>query len=69
VVLAGLIASLPLTNKQNLDQHTYLFYGAGEAGLGIAELLASAIQQQTKCTIGEAGLGIAELVIIPLIYP
>eukprot|EP00597_Dinobryon_sp_UTEXLB2267_P008115 CAMPEP_0170088140 /NCGR_PEP_ID=MMETSP0019_2-20121128/22464_1 /TAXON_ID=98059 /ORGANISM="Dinobryon sp., Strain UTEXLB2267" /LENGTH=515 /DNA_ID=CAMNT_0010306185 /DNA_START=167 /DNA_END=1714 /DNA_ORIENTATION=+ len=54
VVLAGLIASLPLTNKQNLDQHTYLFYGAGEAGLGIAELLASAIQQQTKCTIEEA---------------
>eukprot|EP01036_Dinobryon_divergens_P030628 gene30628-39901_t len=54
VVLAGLISSLPLAKKSNLAEHKYLFYGAGEAGLGIAELVASAIQQQTGCSIEEA---------------
>ena len=43
VVLAGIIAALPLTKAQRLADHTYLFFGAGEAGIGIAELIAKAI--------------------------
>eukprot|EP01034_Spumella_vulgaris_P027694 gene27694-34456_t len=54
VVLAGLLASLKITKKENLSKHRYLFFGAGEAGIGIAELLSSAISQQTGCTLDEA---------------
>ena len=31
-----------------------MFYGAGEAGVGIAELIASAISLETNCTKEEA---------------
>lgn len=54
VVLAGLISSLPLCGKAALEDHTYLFQGAGEAGVGIASLVAEAIRLKTGCTIEEA---------------
>lgn len=37
-----------------LSKHRYLFFGAGEAGIGIAELLSAAIARQTGCTLSEA---------------
>jgi len=43
--LAGVLASSPLTGL-DLTEHTFLFYGAGEAGCGIAHLLAAAIAEQ-----------------------
>eukprot|EP01041_Mallomonas_annulata_P010647 gene10647-22228_t len=54
VVLAGFIASKALSGKQKLGDHTYMFLGAGEAGVGIANLLASAIATESGCTIEEA---------------
>lgn len=46
----------PLTDAtcHQLSKHRYLFFGAGEAGIGIAELLSAAIVQQTGCTLQEA---------------
>ena len=37
-----------------MKDHRYLFFGAGEAGIGIANLLASAIQIESGCTLEEA---------------
>lgn len=54
VVLAGIISSLPLAKKNQVSDHTFLFYGAGEAGVGIANLVASAIQKETGCSEEEA---------------
>jgi len=48
VVLAGVLASERLTGRK-LGQHTYLFFGAGEAGLGIGELIAATIAEQGTC--------------------
>lgn len=45
VALAGLISSEKLTNIP-LSRHTILFYGAGEAGTGIADLIAKAISKE-----------------------
>jgi malate dehydrogenase (oxaloacetate-decarboxylating)(NADP+) len=55
-VLAGLIASHRLTGKKGLADHRFLFLGAGEAGTGIADLIAAAIVEETggKCTLEEA---------------
>ena len=53
VALAGLIASNRITGK-SLTDHTYLFLGAGEAGVGIADLLAYAISVETGISIEEA---------------
>lgn len=54
VVVAGIIASSKLTNKK-LKDHTYLFYGAGEAGVGIADLLVTAItNEDPSISIDEA---------------
>ncbi|CAM9620888.1 unnamed protein product [Chrysoparadoxa australica] len=52
VALAGLLASERLTNVQLCD-HTFVFLGAGEAGVGIADLVAYAIQKETGKSIEE----------------
>lgn len=53
VVLAGLYASLRVTKRKLVDE-TILFFGAGEAGVGIADLIAIAIADETNCTVEEA---------------
>ncbi|KAG9449109.1 hypothetical protein H6P81_009074 [Aristolochia fimbriata] len=52
VVLAGLVASLKLLGG-TLAEHTFLFLGAGEAGTGIAELIALEMSKQTKAPVEE----------------
>ncbi|KAL5729029.1 malate dehydrogenase (oxaloacetate-decarboxylating) (NADP(+)) [Ranunculus cassubicifolius] len=52
VVLAGLVASLKLVGG-TLAEHTFLFLGAGEAGTGIAELIALEISKQTNVPVEE----------------
>lgn len=53
VVVAGLYAANRITNKK-LSDHTILFFGAGEAGVGIADLIADAVVDEIKCTREEA---------------
>ncbi|KAL0337361.1 UNVERIFIED_CONTAM: NADP-dependent malic enzyme [Sesamum calycinum] len=45
VVLAGLVASLKLLGG-TLADHRFLFFGAGEAGTGVAELIAIEMSKQ-----------------------
>ncbi|CAD6221390.1 unnamed protein product [Miscanthus lutarioriparius] len=52
VVLAGLLAALKVVGG-TLADHTYLFLGAGEAGTGIAELIALEMSKQTGSPIEE----------------
>ncbi|XP_027167372.1 NADP-dependent malic enzyme, chloroplastic-like [Coffea eugenioides] len=52
VVLAGLIAALKLVGG-TLAEHTFLFLGAGEAGTGIAELIALEMSKQTGAPVDE----------------
>ncbi|GAV65521.1 malic domain-containing protein/Malic_M domain-containing protein [Cephalotus follicularis] len=52
VVLAGLIAALKLVGG-TLANHKFLFLGAGEAGTGIAELIALELSRQTKAPLEE----------------
>lgn len=58
VAVAGLIAANKLTFPNDpsggLGDHTYLFYGAGEAGVGIADLLCSEICNTRGITMEEA---------------
>jgi malate dehydrogenase (oxaloacetate-decarboxylating)(NADP+) len=52
VVLAGLISALKLVGG-SLADHRFLFLGAGEAGTGIAELIALEISKQTGAPVEE----------------
>ncbi|PKA46822.1 NADP-dependent malic enzyme, chloroplastic [Apostasia shenzhenica] len=47
VVLAGVVAALKVVGGK-LSDHTFLFLGAGEAGTGIAELIALEMSKQTN---------------------
>ncbi|CAK9275850.1 unnamed protein product [Sphagnum jensenii] len=53
VALAGLLAALHLTGG-TLSDHKYLLVGAGEAGSGIAEILALEISRQENKSVDEA---------------
>jgi malate dehydrogenase (oxaloacetate-decarboxylating)(NADP+) len=53
VVLAGLIAAQKIVGGKLAD-HRFLFLGAGEAGTGIAELIALEISKQTNMPLEEA---------------
>ncbi|KAH7657673.1 malate dehydrogenase (oxaloacetate-decarboxylating)(NADP+) protein [Dioscorea alata] len=53
VVLAGVVAALKLVGG-TLAEHTFLFLGAGEAGTGIAELIALEMSKQTKAPLEES---------------
>lgn len=53
VALAGLIASVPLAGKR-LSDMKILFAGAGEAGTGIAELIAYAVSIESGISIEKA---------------
>lgn len=57
VALAGILGSTALTGTA-VEDHRFLFSGAGEAGAGIAELIAYAIhvsaEGMKKCCVGRA---------------
>ncbi|KAL8537282.1 hypothetical protein ACS0TY_012444 [Phlomoides rotata] len=52
VVLAGIVSALNLVGG-DLNDHTFLFLGAGEAGTGIAELIALEISKRTAISVEE----------------
>ena len=53
VTLAGILSAIRATGT-TISQQTILFLGAGEAGIGIGELLAMAIAVESGKTIEEA---------------
>lgn len=52
VVLSGIVAALKLVGG-SLADHRFLFLGAGEAGTGIAELIALEMSKQTNAPLEE----------------
>jgi malate dehydrogenase (oxaloacetate-decarboxylating)(NADP+) len=54
VVVAGVLSTLKKCNKAQIADHTFLFYGAGEAGVGIGMMISEAIAIETGCTLAEA---------------
>ncbi|KAI3468182.1 hypothetical protein Pfo_024845 [Paulownia fortunei] len=55
VVLAGIVSALKLVGG-TLADHTFLFLGAGEAGTGIAELIALEISKKKVWLVDSKGL-------------
>eukprot|EP00281_Chroomonas_sp_CCMP1168_P021511 CAMPEP_0206232478 /NCGR_PEP_ID=MMETSP0047_2-20121206/11437_1 /ASSEMBLY_ACC=CAM_ASM_000192 /TAXON_ID=195065 /ORGANISM="Chroomonas mesostigmatica_cf, Strain CCMP1168" /LENGTH=647 /DNA_ID=CAMNT_0053656217 /DNA_START=11 /DNA_END=1954 /DNA_ORIENTATION=+ len=53
VIVAGLLASERITQTP-LYKHKFLFYGAGEAGVGIADLIAEAVAEEQGTSVEEA---------------
>jgi malate dehydrogenase (oxaloacetate-decarboxylating)(NADP+) len=53
VVVAGLMSANKITGMKMVD-HTFLFSGAGEAGTGIADLIAFAISFESQLPVDEA---------------
>merc|ERR1719153_1312950 len=53
VAVAGVIAALAATNTK-LKDHTFLFQGAGEASIGIANLIAMAMEKREGVPFEEA---------------
>merc|ERR1712088_602884 len=53
VAVAGVLAAVKATNTR-LQDHTFLFQGAGEAALGIANLIAMAIEKREGIPYTEA---------------
>jgi len=53
VAVAGVLAALKATNTK-LTDHTFLFQGAGEASLGIANLIAMAMEKREGVPYAEA---------------
>jgi len=53
VAVAGVIAALTATNTK-LKDHTFLFQGAGEASIGIANLIAMAMEKREGIPFEEA---------------
>jgi malate dehydrogenase (oxaloacetate-decarboxylating)(NADP+) len=52
VTLAGIFSCMR-ASKTTFKDHKFLFFGAGSAGLGIANLVALAISQELKITLAE----------------
>ncbi|KAH7296698.1 hypothetical protein KP509_26G035100 [Ceratopteris richardii] len=53
VVLGGILAALK-SNQESIQDQIFLFFGAGEAGTGIAELIALEITKQADVSFEEA---------------
>merc|ERR1712123_301751 len=53
VAVAGILAALKATNTK-LSDHTFLFQGAGEAALGIANLIGMAVEKREGIPYKEA---------------
>ena len=53
MTLAGILSAIRATNTR-ISQQTILFLGAGEAGIGIGELLAMAIAAESGKTVEDA---------------
>uniref|UniRef100_A0A7S2UW90 Malic enzyme n=1 Tax=Fibrocapsa japonica TaxID=94617 RepID=A0A7S2UW90_9STRA len=53
VVLAGLMAAVRITGRPLYDS-TVLFFGAGEAGVGIADLIAYSVHKEAEIPFDEA---------------